>query len=393
MEKKTIKDIQIAGKRVLMRVDFNVPMKDGAITDDTRIQAALPTIQHVLHQPGASCILMSHLGRPKGKTPSLSLKPVAERLSQLLGRSVHMAPDCIGPDVESAASALNAGDVLLLENVRFHSEEEANDTEFARKLAALGEVYVNDAFGTAHRAHASTEGVARFLPAVAGLLMDKEIRFLSRVLEDPEKPYVAIIGGAKVSSKIKVLESLLPRVSTLIIGGGMAYTFLKSRGVPIGKSLVEDEYIQTAADLLRKARQADKSVLLPCDHVIAGEFSENAQAERADGESIPEGKIGMDIGPATIESYRPVIREARTIVWNGPLGVFEFPAFAHGTTEVAKMVAASGGLSVVGGGDSVAAVNQFGLADRIAHVSTGGGASLEFLEGRELPGIAILEEK
>jgi phosphoglycerate kinase len=394
MAKKTVRDVDLRGKRVLSRVDFNVPIKEGRITDDTRIRESLPTIEYVLKQDGARLVLMSHLGRPKGgPAPEFSLKPVADRLAELLKRPVRMAPDCVGAAVEELVGKLAPGQVLLLENVRFHREEEANDPKFAAQLAKLGDVYVNDAFGSAHRAHASTEGVARIIPGVAGFLMEKEIRFIGGVLENPEKPFVAIIGGAKVSTKIAVLESLLERVSSLIIGGGMAYTFLKTRGLAIGKSLVEDQFLDTAAKLLDHAEKKAVAVLLPVDHLVGAEFSEKARAEYVDSESIPGDKIGMDVGRKTLELYKRAIAAARTIVWNGPLGVFEFPQFARGTEEVAKAVAANKGTTVVGGGDSVAAVKQFGLEDKISHVSTGGGASLEFLEGKELPGIVALEDK
>ncbi len=393
MAKKSLEDIDLEDKRILMRVDFNVPLKDGLIGDDTRIRAALASIRYVLEQPGTSCVLMSHLGRPKGKfVPSMSLDPVAKRLSELIGRPVRMAPDCVGVETEQMAANQGSGDILMLENVRFHPEEEANDAGFAKQLASIGDVFVNDAFGTAHRAHASTEGVARLLPAVAGFLMEKEIRFLGTLLEDPPTPYVAIIGGAKVSTKIKVLESLLPKVSSLIIGGGMAYTFLKSQGVRVGNSLVEDDHSDTAQRLIQQARSLGKQLVLPQDHLAADTFGENAVAEIV-AEGIPEGKIGMDIGPKTLGVCRPIIASARTLVWNGPVGVFEFARFAEGTQEVAKMVSECSGTTVIGGGDVVAAVNEFGLAQKITHVSTGGGASLEFLEGTTLPGIAILEEK
>jgi phosphoglycerate kinase len=394
MGKKTVRDLDLRGKRVICRVDFNVPIKNGRITDDTRIRESLPTIRYILDQKGTSLILMSHLGRPKDKPePEYSLKPVAQRLSELLGKVVAMAPDCVGSAVEAQAKGLRAGEVLLLENVRFHKEETANSPDFAAKLAGLADVYVNDAFGSAHRAHASTEGVAHLLPAVAGFLMEKEIKFLGGVLQNPVKPFVAIIGGAKVSTKIAVLESLLPRVSALIIGGGMAYTFLKAQGRKIGKSLAEEDHLETARSLINKSAELKVQVLLPVDHQVAGEFSENAKAEYVAGVDVPDGKIGMDIGDRTLASYRPVIAAAKTVVWNGPLGVFEFPEFAKGTLEVAKMVAGCKGVTVVGGGDSVAAVQKFGLADKISHVSTGGGASLEFLEGKELPGIAALADK
>ena len=394
MGKKTAEDVDLRGKRVLCRVDFNVPIKDGRIGDDTRIQASLDTINYVLDQEGASLVLMSHLGRPKGKVvPEYSLKPVAQRLSELLHREVLMAADSVGPEVEKQAGALKAGQVLLLENVRFHQEEEANDSEFAARLSRLGELYVNDAFGSAHRGHASTEGVAHHLPGVAGFLMDKEIRFLGGVLENPMKPFIAIIGGAKVSTKIAVLESLLTKVSSFIIGGGMAYTFLKVQGHQVGNSLVEEELLDTAGSLLKKAKQQGVDILLPVDHLVASEFSDQAKAEYIAAVDIPEGKIGMDIGKLTLERYNEVIATAKTLVWNGPLGVFEFAEFAKGTLETAKAVARCPGTTVIGGGDSVAAVKQFGLDDKITHVSTGGGASLEYLEGKELPGIVALQNK
>ena len=390
---RTLKDLQLENKRVLVRVDFNVPIKEGKITDDTRIRASLPTLEYILGRPGTRLIIMSHLGRPKGQAaPEFSLKPVATRLSELLGRPVAMAGDCIGAEVEAQAKALNAGQVLLLENVRFHKEEEKNDPDFAKELAKLGEVYVNDAFGSAHRAHASTEGVAHLLPAGAGYLIEKEEKFLGGLLANPEKPFVAIIGGAKVSTKIAVLESLLSKCTTLIIGGGMAYTFLKVQGHQIGNSLVETEFEDTARSLLEKAKAAGVEILLPLDHVVASEFAENAAPEAVAGVDIPAGKIGMDVGPATLAQLKDRILNARSLVWNGPMGVFEFAAFAKGTIEVAKLVAECTGTTVVGGGDSVAAVNKFGVADKIDHVSTGGGASLEFLEGKPLPGIVALEK-
>jgi phosphoglycerate kinase len=394
MGKKTVEDVDLRGKRVLCRVDFNVPIKDGRIGDDTRIRAALDTINYILDQEGSSLVLMSHLGRPKGKAAKeYSLRPVAVRLGELLGREVIMAADCVGPDVEKQAAELKAGQVLLLENVRFHEEEEANDAAFAAQLARLGEIYVDDAFGSAHRAHASTEGVAHHLPAVAGFLMEREIRFLGGVLENPEKPFVAIIGGAKVSTKIAVLESLLTKVSSFIIGGAMAYTFLKVQGHRVGASMVEEDLMDTAKDLLAMAKKQGVEVLLPVDHLVASEFSETAKAEYVAGVDIPEGKIGMDVGKQTLSRYAEVIAAAKTLVWNGPLGVFEFPEFAKGTLETAKAVARCGGTTVVGGGDSVAAVKQFGLDKQISHVSTGGGASLEYLEGKTLPGILALQNK
>ena len=391
MAKKTVRDIPLAGKRVVMRVDFNVPLKDGKVVDDTRISAALPTVQYILAQ-GASLVCMSHLGRPKGKAVAeMSMKLVADRFAQLLGRPVTTAPDCVGPQVEAMARALKAGEVLLLENLRFHPEEEKNDPEFSRRLAALGDVYVNDAFGTAHRAHASTEGVARLLPAVAGLLMEKEIRFLGDVVANPAKPFIAIIGGAKVSSKIGVLENLLPKVDALVIGGAMAYTFLKAQGHSVGRSMVEDDHLETARSLLAKAGRVE--IVLPVDHLCGAEFKEDSRAVAVDAVDIPGELIGLDIGPKTVERIKAWVRKAATIIWNGPLGVTEFPAFAGGTAEVARLVAASSGTTVVGGGDSVAAVNQFGLADKIDHVSTGGGASLEFLEGKTLPGVEVLQQQ
>jgi len=394
MAKKTVEDVDLRGKRVLCRVDFNVPIKDGRIGDDTRIRAALDTIKYILQQEGTSLVLMSHLGRPKGKVaPEYSLKPVAGRLGELLGREVIMAADCVGPDVEKQAAELKAGQVLLLENLRFHKEEEANDPRFATQLAGLGRIYVNDAFGSAHRAHASTEGVAHHLPGVAGFLMEKEIRFLGGVLENPQKPFVAIIGGAKVSTKIAVLESLLGKVSSFIIGGAMAYTFLKVQGHRVGTSMVEEELLDTAKDLLMKAKNRGVEMLLPVDHLVAVEFSDTAKAEYVGGVDIPEGRIGMDVGRLTLARNAEVIGTAKTLVWNGPLGVFEFPAFANGTLETAKAVSRCSGTTVVGGGDSVAAVKQFGLDENISHVSTGGGASLEYLEGKELPGILALQNK
>ncbi len=394
MAVKTIRDIDLEGKRVLVRVDFNVPLKNGTITDDTRIQRALPTLEHILNQNGASLVVMSHLGRPKGKPdPSLSLEPVAKHLGTLLKRTVKMAPDCVGKETEELAQNLSAGEVLLLENTRFHDEEKNNDQDFARKLAALGEVYVNDAFGAAHRAHASTEGVAHILPGVAGFLMETEIAFLSKVVENPTKPFVAIIGGAKVSTKIGVLNTLLPKCTSLVIGGAMAYTFLKAQGYGIGKSLLEEEHLENSKKLLERAKADGIDIILPEDHVVADEFDENARAEPVDDKNVPDGKVAMDIGPKTIERIKSAVESAKTLVWNGPMGVFEFDAFAEGTLKVAHLVADCAGTTVVGGGDSVAAVNKFNLADKIDHVSTGGGASLEFLEGRALPGIEALQTK
>ena len=392
MALRTVHDLELSGKRVLIRVDYNVPLKDGVVADSTRIEASLPTLNYILDQ-GASLILMSHLGRPKGTpNPAMSLAPVRSELEQLLGRPVSMVDDCIGQKAADAAAALKPGDVLMLENVRFHSEETDNDEGFARQLASLGDVYVNDAFGTAHRAHASTEGVAHLLPSAAGMLIEKEVRFFQPLLTNPEKPFVAIIGGAKVSSKIGVLETLLPKCTSMIIGGGMTYTFMKAQGHSIGKSLVEDDYVDTASELLRKADDSGVDIVLPVDHVAGEEFTEDAAPIAVDTVGIPDGLIGMDIGPRSVERLSGIIAGAKSLVWNGPMGVFEFEAFATGTLAVARMVAECPGTTVVGGGDSVAAVNRFGLADKIDHVSTGGGASLEFLEGKTLPGIAALSD-
>lgn len=389
----TIRDANLANKRVLIRVDFNVPVKDGKVTDATRILAALPTINYILQQPGTSLVVMSHFGRPKGKkNPDFSMAPVGKKFEELLGRPVKVAPDVIGPEVEKEVKALKAGEVLLLENCRFYPDEEANNPEFAKTLASYGDIYVNDAFGTAHRAHASTEGVAHYLPAYAGFLIEKEVKFMAPLLENPEKPFVAIIGGSKVSSKISVLESLVKTCDTIVIGGGMAYTFLKVQGHKIGKSLVEDDFLETAKSFLEAAAKKGVRVILPCDHVCAASFAEDAQPVFVDGVDIPDDLMGMDIGPKTTAIIVDALKDAKSVVWNGPMGVFEFAAFAKGTEAVAKALAASSATTVVGGGDSVAAVNKFGLADKISHVSTGGGASLEFLEGKELPGIKALEK-
>ncbi len=390
MNKKTVRDVDLRGKRVLMRVDFNVPMQDVVVTDDKRIRAALPTIQYVLDQ-GASLILMSHLGRPKGgPDPEFSLKPAAEVLSKLLGRPVKMAPDCIGPEVEAMARALQPGEVLMLENVRFHKEEEKNDPEFARKLAALGEVYVNDAFGSAHRAHASTEGVAHYLPAVSGFLMEQELAYLSRATENPERPYVAILGGAKISDKIGVVENLLSKCDKLIIGGGMANTFLAAKGYNMAESLVEPDAIETARNILSRA--GDK-VLLPVDAVVADRFDAEAASQVVDVDKVPAGWRVMDIGPKTVALFAEALKGARLVVWNGPMGVFEFPKFAEGTFALARLLAESGATTVIGGGDSASAVKKAGVAKQMSHVSTGGGASLEFLEGKVLPGVAALNDR
>ena len=388
----TIREADLKGKRVLIRVDFNVPLKDGAVTDNTRIKAALPTIKYILDN-GASLVVMTHLGRPKGeKNEKYSLAPVAAEFSKLLGKNVKLASDVIGDEVKREVEALKPGDVLLLENVRFYKEEEGNDPEFAKTLASYGDIYCNDAFGTAHRAHASTEGVSHYLPSYAGFLIEKEVKFMAPLLENPEKPFVAIIGGSKVSSKITVLESLVRTCDTIVIGGGMAYTFLKVQGHTIGKSLVEDDYLETASSFLKKAEEKGVKVILPVDHVAAAEFDENASPVAVDSVDIPADLMGMDIGPKTTALIVEAVKGAKSVVWNGPMGVFEFASFAKGTEEVAKALAASDATTVVGGGDSVAAINKFGLADKISHVSTGGGASLEFLEGKELPGIKALEK-
>ena len=397
MNKKTIRDINLAGKRVLVRVDFNVPLDaQQHITDDTRIRAALPTIRYLLDKD-ASVILMSHLGRPDGKVvEKLSLAPVARHLSELLGRNVGIAEDCIGPEVEAQAKALQPGQVLLLENLRFHKEEEKNNPDFARQLAMLGEVYVNDAFGTAHRAHASTEGVTHYLPGVAGFLMEKEINFLGSALENPKRPFVAIIGGAKVSDKIAVLERLISIVDTLLIGGGMANTFLKAEGYEIGDSLFEETKLDVAKDLIAKARQKGLTFLLPSDVVIADRFTADANYKVVASNEVPQGWRILDIGPKTVEAFQKALSNAQTMVWNGTLGVAEMPAFAKGTEAIIEILASrthSGATTIIGGGDSAAAVDEAGAAEKMTHVSTGGGASLEFLEGRVLPGVAALQDK
>src|SRR6266436_1857075 len=397
MNKKTVRDIEVTGKRVLVRVDFNVPLDaDRQITDDTRIKAALPTIRYLLDN-GAAVILMSHLGRPDGKVvEQLRLVPVGKRLSELLGKHVEMAADCVGPEVDAQAKALQPGQVLLLENLRFHKEEEKNDPDFARQLASLGEVYVNDAFGTAHRAHASTEGVTHYLPGVAGFLMEKEINFLGSALENPRRPFAAIIGGAKVSDKIAVLERLINMVDVLLIGGGMANTFLKAEGYEIGDSLFEEGKVDVAQDLISKAHQRGLTFLLPSDVVVADRFAADATHKVVASDQVQAGWRILDIGPATITAFRNALADAETIVWNGTLGVAEMPAFAKGTDAIIEILAkrtTAGATTIIGGGDSAAAVEQAGAADNMTHVSTGGGASLEFLEGRVLPGVAALEDK
>ena len=391
MNKKTVKDIDLKGKRVLMRVDFNVPMDKGVVTDDKRIKAALPTIQYVLEQE-ASLIVMSHLGRPKGAgfEAEFSLKPAADVLGKLLGKPIKMAPDCIGPEVEAMAKALKPGEVLMLENVRFHKAEEKNDPEFAKKLAALGEVYVNDAFGSAHRAHASTEGVAKYLPAVSGFLMGVELEYLSRATLNPERPYIAILGGAKISDKIAVIENLLTKCDKLIIGGGMANTFLAAKGYNMADSLVEAGSVETAKTIMAKA---GNKLMLPVDAVIGDKFDAEANSRVVDVDKVPAGWRVLDIGPKSLAAFGDVLKTAKLVVWNGPVGVFEFPKFAEGTFAIAKLLASTGATTVIGGGDSASAVKKAGVAKQMTHVSTGGGASLEFLEGKVLPGVAALNDK
>ena len=395
--KKTLRDIEPTGKRVLVRVDFNVPVQGGQVSDDTRIVATMPTLRYLLEKR-ARLILMSHLGRPKGgPDPRHSLQPVAQRLERLLRAPVAFAADCVGPEAESKAGALADGQVLLLENLRFHPEEEANDAGFARRLAALGDIYVNDAFGTAHRAHASTEAVPRLLhPAVAGFLMEKELSYLGRALDQPARPFVAILGGAKISGKIDVIQALLPKIDRLLIGGAMMFTFLKAQGRPVGRSLVEDDRLGVAKDVLERAAARGVRLELPTD-VVASAAADGTQPSRVcPTDEIRPDEMGVDIGPGALRSFGEALRDAKTVLWNGPMGVFEVPAFAKGTLEIARLLAAAtarGATTVVGGGDSAAAVQQAELADKLTHLSTGGGASLEFLEGRELPGVAALDDR
>jgi len=395
MAKLSIRDLDLKGKRVFMRVDFNVPLNDvGTIGDDTRIRASLPTVQYAIER-GARVILASHLGRPKGKpNPKMSLRPVATRLAELLGKPVAFAADCIGPEAEKAVSALQNGDVLLLENLRFHPEEEKNDTEFARWLGVLAQVYVDDAFGSAHRAHASTEGITHFLsPCVAGLLMERELQYLSKATEHPVRPYAAIVGGAKVSDKIEFLQNLAKLADSVLIGGAMAYTFLKAQGVEVGRSKVEDDKLDLAKQLLKSAHVRNIKFMLPTDHVVSDRIDAASSATVVNTQNIPADKLGVDIGPLTRAAYAKEIARAKTIVWNGPMGVFEIDQFAEGTLEIARAVAGSNAVSIVGGGDSVAAVTKMGLADKICHISTGGGASLEFLSGMKLPGVEALTDR
>lgn len=394
--KKTVRDIDVKGKKVIVRCDFNVPQdKEGKITDDIRITSALPTISYLIEQ-GAKVILMSHLGRPEGEANmKYTLKPVADRLSELLGKNVLFisVPEVVNDEVSKAAAALDDGDVMLLENVRFRKEETKNGEAFSKELAGLADIFVNDAFGTAHRAHSSTAGVADYLPAVSGFLIEKEVKFLGSAVEAPERPFVAIMGGAKVADKILVIENLLNKVDTLIIGGGMAFTFLKAKGYEIGKSILDAERIDLAADLIKKAEAKGVKFVLPVDVIAAKEFSNDVETESFDADKIPADWMGLDVGEKTIALFREELKNAKTVIWNGPVGAFEMSNFSKGTVEVAKALAESGAVTIIGGGDSAAAVEQFGLADKMTHISTGGGASLEFLEGKELPGIAVLQDK
>jgi phosphoglycerate kinase len=388
--KKTIRDVDFKDKKALVRVDFNVPMKDGAVADDTRVRAAIPTIQYLLDK-GAAVILCSHLGRPKGGPDmAFTLRPVAAYLGKLMGKEIKFAEDCVGPAAEKAAKELKFGEILVLENTRFHPEEEKNDLELAKQMASLADIYVNDAFGTAHRAHSSTEGVARFLPGVAGFLMEKEIKYLGEAIANPKRPFVAILGGAKISDKIGVIKNLLNKADVILIGGGMANTFFKAQGYPVADSLVEEDALETARELLKSG---SSKLRLPVDVAIGDKFDVEAQKKIIQAGPIPEGWRILDIGPDTVEAYGKVIKTAGTVVWNGPMGVFEFPKFAEGTFAIAREIAASNAVSVIGGGESVSAVQKSGVADKITHISTGGGASLEMLEGLELPGLAALQDK
>lgn len=395
MNKKTVKDIDVNGKKVLVRCDFNVPIdsETGKITDNRRIRAALPTIQYLLDH-NAKVILCSHLGRPKGEfNLKYSLKPVAEELSKLLNKDVKLAKDVIGESAKELTSNMKEGDIVLLENVRFHKEEEQNDPEYSKALASMAEIYVNDAFGTAHRAHSSTTGVADYLPAVSGFLIEKELEFFGGALENPKHPFVAILGGAKVSDKIGVIENLLDKVDTLIIGGGMAYTFYKAQGHHIGTSICEEDKLDLAKSILEKAQEKGVKLLLPVDNHVSSEYSNNGEEKMVDSTEIPDGFMGLDIGPKTIEKFEEAVKDAKTVVWNGPLGVCEFDKFATGTKAVATMLSKLDAITIIGGGDSAAAIEKLGLADKMTHISTGGGASLEFLEGKTLPGIACLQDK
>ena len=393
LNKKTIEDIDVKGKRVLVRCDFNVPLKDGVITDDKRIRASLPTIKYLLEH-GAKVILCSHLGRPKGEfKPEFSLKPVAARLSELLGFEVKIAADVVGESAQALAASVKEGEAVMIENVRYEKGETKNDPELSKKFAALADIYVNDAFGSAHRAHCSTTGVADYLPAVCGYLIQKEISVMGKALADPKRPFVAILGGAKVSDKIGVIENLLDKVDTLIIGGGMAYTFFKANGHTIGTSICEEDKIALAKETMEKAAQKGVKFLLPADNKVGREYDPNTESMVVDSDDIPDGWMGLDIGPATQKMFADAIKGAGTVVWNGPMGVSEWDNFAEGTIAVAKAVADSGAISIIGGGDSAAAVQKLGFADKMTHISTGGGASLEFLEGKELPGVSCLLDK
>ena len=394
MSKKTVRDIDLKGKKVIERCDFNVPLlEDGTIRDNTRIVAALPTIKYLLEQ-NCAVILCSHLGRPKGQVvPEMSLAPVAKELSKLLGQEVKLAKDVVGEDAQKLAKELKPGEVMLLENVRFEPGEEKNDPELAEKFADMAEVFVNDAFGTAHRAHASTEGVAHYLPAVSGFLIEKELKFLGEALQNPERPFVSILGGSKVSDKIGVIDSLLEKVDVLLIGGGMAYTFYKALGYKIGNSICEDDKLDLAKELMKKAEEKGVKMLLPIDNKLGKEFSANTETMYADRESIPDGWEGLDIGPKTIELYAEELRKAKTVIWNGTVGVAEFAAFAEGTNKLAQVLAELDATTIIGGGDTAAAIQKAGVADKMTHVSTGGGASLEFIEGKKLPGIECLLDK
>lgn len=395
MNKKTLEDLQLSGKKVLVRVDFNVPLdKDRNITDDNRIRAALPTIRYLLDQ-NAKVILMSHLGRPSGTgfEEAYSMAPVAKRLGELLNMEIKLAKDVIGESAKALVEDIKEGEIVLLENVRFHKEEKKNDPEFAKALASFGEVYINDAFGTAHRAHASTEGVAHHLPSAAGYLLQKELEILGKALDNPDRPFVAILGGAKVSDKIGVIKNLIQKVDTLIIGGGMAYTFFKAKGYEVGKSLLEEDKVELASELIKEAEEKGVKLFLPVDTVVAKEFKADAEHKVVPSDQIPSGWMGMDIGPESRKQFGEAIVNARLVVWNGPMGVFEMPAFAKGTEAIADYMSQCNGTTIIGGGDSAAAVKQLGYADKMTHISTGGGASLEFLEGKVLPGVAALDEK
>lgn len=393
LNKKTVEDIDVTGKRVLVRCDFNVPLKDGVIADDKRIRASLPTIQYLLKN-NAKVVLCSHLGRPKGEfKPEFSLKPVAARLSELLGQEVKMADDVVGESAQALSAALKDGEAMLIENVRFHKEETKNDADFSKKLAALADIYINDAFGSAHRAHCSTTGVADYLPAVCGYLIQKEISIMGGALANPKRPMVAILGGAKVSDKIGVIENLLDKVDTLIVGGGMAYTFFKAMGNTIGTSICEDDKVALAKEMMDTAEKKGVNFLIPMDNKVGKEYQPDTESMLVDSDDIPEGWMGLDIGPRTQKLFSDAIKGAGTVIWNGPMGVSEWDNFAEGTIAVAKAVAESGAISIIGGGDSAAAVQKLGFADKMTHISTGGGASLEFLEGKELPGIAALNDK